>query len=89
MKDYCVLVLILLFFSYLTPGEKYKKYIQFFIGIVMTVFVIKPVLGWMSDMDTDFAYESIEELSEKISDVEYGEEREDIFEIFFVEGDTQ
>ncbi len=89
IKDYFVLTLILLVFSYLSPGENYKKYFQFFIGIIMAVFVLKPVFGWMSDENTDFAYESIEEISDKLSGIEYGGEGEDIFEIFFVEDDTQ
>ncbi len=90
IKDYFVLTLALLIFSYLAPGENYKKYFQFFIGIVMAVYVLKPVFGWMNDEDTDFVYESLDGISEKLSGIEYGEEGEDIFEIFFVEsGDGQ
>lgn len=89
IRSYFVLTLILLIFSYLAPGEHYKKYFQFFIGIIMAVFVLKPVFGWMSDADTDFAYESFSEISEKLSGITYGEEGEDIFEIFIVEDDTK
>jgi hypothetical protein len=85
IREYFCLALILLLFSYLAPEEKYKKYLQFFIGILLTVFVMKPVLGWMSKEELPVSWEEIESVTGNLKDLEFEQEGEDIFEIFFMD----
>jgi hypothetical protein len=88
IRNYFSLALLLLVFSYLAPEEKYKKYLQFFIGILLTVFVMKPVLGWMSKEDLPVSWEEIESVTGNLKDLEFEQEGEDIFDIFFMDEDT-
>lgn len=59
------IVIFTIFFSlvlYLVPEEKYKKYIQSVIGIVMIVVVITPVLKLLSSgkkLDLEYEYAAI------------------------------
>jgi hypothetical protein len=89
IREYFSLALLLLLFSYLAPEEKYKKYLQFFIGILLTVFVMKPVLGWMSKDELPISWEEIESVTGNLEDLEYEQEGENIFEIFFMDEDTE
>lgn len=89
VKNYFILVLILLVFSYLVPKESYKKYFQFFIGILIAVLLMRPVLSWMKMEDTDFAYENLSKITQRLEEIQYDEEKEDIFELFFLENDTE
>jgi uncharacterized membrane protein YoaK (UPF0700 family) len=89
MREYLSLALLLLVFSYLAPEEKYKKYLQFFIGILLSVFVLKPVLGWMQSDELPVSWEEITSVTGNLKDLEYEQEGENIFELFFMEEDTE
>lgn len=81
-KNYFIFMLILFLFSYLTPREDYRKYFQFFIGALMAVILLRPVLEI-------FAGDGEEQLRARIGDMlaeveradDFGE-GEDIFEWF-------
>ena len=89
VKAYFILMFILILFSYLMPKESYKKYVQFFIGVLMAVFLLKPVASWMSQNNTEFVYKNYKEITQKLEEIEYNEEGADIFEIFFDEQNPQ
>lgn len=43
MKAYLGLVIFLLIVSYLSPKEKYEKYFQFLVGIIIAVMILEPL----------------------------------------------
>ena len=85
VKAYFILMLILILFSYLMPKESYRKYVQFFIGVLMAVFLLTPIASWINNSNTEFVYKNYEEITRKLQEIEYNEEGADIFEIFFHE----
>jgi hypothetical protein len=92
VKNYFIFLLLLQIIAYLVPGDSYKKYVQFFAGALMVVILLRPVLTWM-DKGAELS-ESVqwEELMEQIAELEangFEGEGEDMFEIFFVEDDTE
>ena len=90
LKDYYVFVVILMVLSYLVPKDDYKKYIQFFIGIFVIVLLLKPILQIFFIKDDTVLYEAFEELNKRIEVMDFQmEEREDMFEYFFFEGEEQ
>ena len=89
VKNYFTLVFILLVFSYLVPKEEYKKYFQFFIGVLIAVALLRPVLSWMDPENTSAVYENLNEISQRLERIQYHGEEENLFELFFVEDDTQ
>ena len=89
VKNYFTLVLLLLVFSYLVPKDGYKKYFQFFIGVLIAAALLKPVLSWMDLEETGIVYEHLNEVSRRLEEIEYEEKGEDLFEIFFVENDRK
>ena len=82
LKSYFALALVLLVFSYLMPKEDYRKYMQFFVGIFLTVIILRPVADWILDEDTPMIH--LEELQQQLEEIEYdiGEE-ENMYEIYF------
>ena len=46
VKNYFLLSFIMFIFSYLSPKEEYRKYFQFFLGILMTIVLFKPIVTW-------------------------------------------
>ena len=44
VRDYFIFMLILFLFSYLVPKDTYKKYVQFFIGVLMVAILMQPVV---------------------------------------------
>lgn len=85
VKSYFLMMLLLVLFSYMMPKESYKKYVQFFIGVMMAVFLLKPVVSWMGANNKEVVYKNYEELTKQLAEIEYNEEGADIFEIFFDE----
>lgn len=87
LKNYYVFMLILMVLSYLVPREEYKVYIQFFVSIFIIVLLLKPVLEILSLEKSSEIYEVFNGLNEQISNLDFEiEEREDMFEHFFVKG---
>ena len=64
LKSYFALALVLVIFSYLMPKEGYKKYMQFFVGILLGVIILRPVAEWIVTDDTPM--ENLEELTEQL-----------------------
>ncbi len=90
MKNFFVLVLILFVFSYLVPKESYRKYLQFFIGIFMAVILLEPVAEWIIRDDEHVVYENLEEITNRLEQIQYNEENgEDIFELFYMDSETK
>lgn len=85
VKAYFLMMLLLMLFSYMMPKESYKKYVQFFIGVLMAVFLLKPVASWFSQNNSQVVYKNYEEITAQLAEIEYNEEGADIFEIFFDE----
>lgn len=73
IKTYFLLSFIMLIISYLSPKETYRKYFQFFVGILMAIVLFKPILTW------DYSPEKIKHdlewdtLNEQIQDIYYEE----------------
>lgn len=90
LKNYYVLMLVLLVFSYLVPKDDYKIYIQFFISIFIIVLLIKPIMEIFFMDDTDKIFEMFQHFFQQIErlDLEV-KEGEDIFEHFFSKGKRQ
>lgn len=49
IRDYFIFMMILFLFSYLTPKEDYKKYFQFFIGVLMVAILMRPVFALLGE----------------------------------------
>lgn len=90
LKNYYVLMLVLMVFSYLVPKEEYKVYIQFFISVFIIVLLLKPIMEIFLIEDVDRFYEVFELFSQQIEglDLEVGK-GEDIFEHFFSKRERQ
>lgn len=43
LKSYFIVSFILTLISYLSPNDSYRKYMKYFIGILMAVMVIRPI----------------------------------------------
>ena len=90
LKNYYVLMLVLMVFSYLVPKEEYKVYIQFFISVFIIVLILKPIMEIFAINDTDSFYKMFEQFSQQIEGLDLKvEEGEDIFEHFFSKGEGQ
>lgn len=71
VKDYFIFMIVLFLFSYLTPKDDYKKYFQFFIGVLMVAILMRPVLA-LFDEDREARVRSrVEQIMEEC---ERGEE---------------
>lgn len=81
LKSYFALALVLVIFSYLMPKEGYKKYMQFFVGILLGVIILRPVAEWIVTDDTPM--ENLEELTEQLEAISFDMEGEDMYEIYF------
>ena len=83
-------MLILMVFSYLVPKEEYKKYIQFFIGIFIVVFFLKPVLELFTVDNPAKVYEIFDTFNTQINELDVElEEGENIYEYFFYKGEGE
>ena len=90
LKNYYVLMLVLMVFSYLVPKEEYKAYIQFFVGVFIIVLLLKPVLELFTVQNAENIYGWFEEIEQQISDINFEiEEGENMFEYFFFEREKQ
>lgn len=90
IKNFFVLMLILFVFTYLVPKDRYQKYFQFFIGIFMAVILLAPVVKWITRDDTQAAYRNLEQITDRLNEIEFNEENEeDIFEIFYMDNNTE
>ncbi len=85
VRNYFIFMLVLFLFSYLVPKEDYRKYFNFFIGILMAAVLVRPVLVLVnSDAEKEFK-KTFDEIEEKLSELEYQEKGENIFEQFLGE----
>lgn len=90
IKNFFILMLILFVFTYLVPKDGYQKYFQFFIGIFMAVILLSPVVKWMIRDDSQTVYRNLEQITDRLDEIEFNEENEeDIFEIFYMDNDTE
>lgn len=80
VRDYFIFMLILFLFSYLAPREDYRKYLQFFIGALMVVILMRPVLKLFSEDGEEKLGEELAGIREDMERIEYGGEGEDIFD---------
>ncbi|MDD6444762.1 MAG: stage III sporulation protein AF [Lachnospiraceae bacterium] len=86
VKSYFIFMLILFLFSYLAPKESCRKYFHFFIGVLMTAVLLQPLLQlFRQDTGKQFRQE-LSEIEEEISDMEYYEKGENIYEQFLTDG---
>jgi stage III sporulation protein AF len=92
VKNYFIFLLLLQIIAYLVPKDSYKKYVQFFTGVLMAVVLLRPVLSWMEQKSELSEYIQWDALMEQIEELEkngYEGEGEDMFEIFFMEDSTE
>lgn len=65
VKDYFIFMIILFLFSYLTPKEDYRKYFQFFIGVLMVAILMRPILGLLGEEREGEVRERMEQIIEE------------------------
>lgn len=82
VRDYFIFMLALFLFSYLAPKENYRKYFQFFIGVLMVAILMRPVLTLFSEDGEEEIREKVAQVEEHLEDMEFYGEGEDIFEQF-------
>ena len=88
LKNYYVLMLVLMVFSYLVPKEEYKVYIQFFVSVFIIVLLLRPIMEISAIKDADSFYKVFEQFSQQIEELDLKvEEGEDIFGHFFSKGE--
>jgi 4-amino-4-deoxy-L-arabinose transferase-like glycosyltransferase len=85
IKGFVAIMIVLTLVSYLMPKEGYQKYVQFFIGILLAVVIIRPVLGWISRENWYNTLEQVNLLYEQLGNIEYQGEHEDVYAIFWGE----
>lgn len=85
VKNYFIFMLVLFLFSYLVPKESYRKYINFFIGVLMAAVLVRPFLVFVSSDSKREMKKALSEIEEKLADLEYQEKGENIFEQFLGE----
>ncbi|MCM1282493.1 MAG: stage III sporulation protein AF [Muribaculaceae bacterium] len=81
-RDYFLFMLILFLFSYLAPKENYRRYFQFFIGVLMAAILMRPVFALFTKDGEEKVRQELDQLRQEMESVEYYEEGEDIFEWF-------
>lgn len=65
----------------LIPDQKYRKYVRFFLGVLLVILIIKPVIGWLGLEDTlveNYYLESLEnqwEENRSQIEIDVGQER--------------
>lgn len=65
VRDYFIFMLILFLFSYLVPKDTYKKYVQFFIGVLMVAILMQPVVSLFTEDGEDEVRSQIEQIMEE------------------------
>lgn len=87
-ENYLILSFIFLLISYLSPREEYRKYFQFFTGILLAVAVFAPLAELPISKENAASYLAWDEVVQKIEDIEYLEESEGMpLELFQLEED--
>lgn len=61
MKEYLGLVILLLIISYLMPNDKYQRYYQFVMGVLIAIVILQPVFGKLFD-DNYWRMEKVEDI---------------------------
>ena len=76
-----ILVFIMMLIAYLSPRDEYRKIFQFFVGGIMAVMLITPVLGWISGDELLSDMTELQEIREKVDSLYYepGQEEAYIF----------
>ena len=80
MSKIYIFVFIMMLIAYLSPKEEYRKLFQFFVGGVMAVMLIFPIIQWIykDEMASDIL--QWQETKQKIESIYYEPEQEvDIF----------
>lgn len=85
VKNYFILMLILFLFTYLAPKEKYRKYFNFFISVLMVAVLMRPLLALADGDARKAAKEELMQIEEALESLEYYEEGESIVEQFLGE----
>ena len=82
VQEYFVFMLVLFLISYLVPRESYQKYFHFFIGALMVAVLMEPILSFFHKDARQEFHRELEKIEKNLSDIEYEEKGEDIFEQF-------
>jgi len=75
MKQFIIVYLILTVMVHLAPAEKYKKYLRFFSGLVLLLFLVMPVLRLSGDDGRLAELVSYEAFWEQLGDAGQGERK--------------
>lgn len=85
IKGYFLVAFILVIVSYLSPRESYMKYMKFFVGVLMTIMVIKPVIR-IVNIEPDYLYvEGWDALINRLEAIDFDIGGEDWFEGYLTE----
>lgn len=68
MKEYLGLVILLLIISYLMPNDKYQRYYQFVMGVLIAIVILQPVFGKLLD-DNYWRMEKVEDILTENADL--------------------
>lgn len=82
VEKYFIFMLVLFLISYLVPRESYQKYFHFFIGALMVAVLMEPLLSFRSQKVREEFHSEMRKIEQELSDMEYYEKGEDIFEQF-------
>lgn len=85
IKSYLSLMLVFLVMSHLTPKEEYRKYYQFFLGVLLAITIIRPLIGWTSKETWIKAIYEVERLYGKMNEITYEANETDVYSIFLGE----
>ena len=56
----------------------------------MAVILLAPVVEWIMRDDSQAAYRNLEQITDRLNEIEFNEENEeDIFEIFYMDNNTE
>lgn len=76
IKSYFLIAFLLIILSYLIPNDSYQKYMKYFVGIIMSIMLLRPIASSISAIGKDVYIEEWAKIEAKINSFSY-ETKED------------
>ena len=77
VKSYFIISLIFILASYILPNAAYRKYIKYFIGIMMSVMMLKSINSMLNADTKDIYISQWKDIENKINNFEYSQSGEE------------
>ena len=77
VKSYFIISFIFILASYILPNEAYRKYIKYFIGILMSVMILKSINSMLNADTKDIYISQWNDIENKINTFEYSQSGEE------------